>query len=334
MSRTVLAVLGLLAGWQASADEPALVQTVKDAIVSNRDALSHGTMRVRVKLEQPSTKWDVALDEIVHWDGPNILFVYTLKDLGGAYTTLNRGADNAGGVRKACSMLTKDAWFRYNIEANKILIRDRSQFPRERWDRLTQLLDVTPAGCWYRCFPPQGAIGWLEHIGPTARGMRPGSSYSITNVDGDHVVQTRRDPDGGVSEATFSLRQGGNPVSTRYTGTNRRASSEVVTYTWKPVPPGKTFVLQSCEFRSSVPGSPERELSRYRLDVDFIDLTSPSPSTFTLKNMAAFVPKDCMVQDGIRLETYPAHRGEVSTSEVLDDLATGLRSRGFLKPRG
>jgi hypothetical protein len=309
MSCPVIVVLGLLASTQTSTDEAALVQTVKDAIVSNRAALSHGTMRVRVKLEQPSSKWDVALDEIVHWDGPNMCFIYTLTDVGWAYTNPGHGSYKPGDVRNGCFMRTKDALSVYNSEANRIFVRDPSRFPRERLDRLAQLLDVTPAGCWYRCFPPLGAIEWLEHIGPTARGMRPGSSYSIKNVDGDHLVQTRRDPDGGVSEATFSLRLGGNPVSTRYRGTNPRASSEVGTYAWKPLPPGKTFVLQSCEFRTSVPGNAEKELSRYRLDVDFIDVTRPSPSTFTLQNMAGFVPKDCMVQDGIRGDMYPAHGG-------------------------
>jgi hypothetical protein len=308
-----------------------LFRLLKDAQATNIASLSQGTMRARLRYKLPRDKVELDVDTVVHWDGPRAFWLYNVKDAGGILTG-RKISDAASAVSfKGYFMRTPTALYVFNNE-NQLFIRDPRKFSRQ--SQFMKLLDVTPANCWFRGFPPYGTEGplWSELIGRGPRGTKTDGALSITPDGDDRVVQLRKDPDGGTFEVTFSLQQAGNVVRSRYTAGSTKAKSRTGDYVWTKQVPAGLFTLKACEFATYMPGSTRVIYDHYRLDIDYVDLSHPQPSTFTLENMRGYIPSDCIVRDEINARpTSGTARSDVSAAD-FERLAVEIRSRGFLKP--
>ena len=291
-------------------------------------------MKVRVECRSIPKSAAAQLHATIIWNADNTFWIYRLSDPTGTFT-INSEAFDIARAPTGYLLRRGTAYYSYIGATNMVLVHD---FPSDRLPPKIALMDVTPAVTWFRCCPPDLMRPWSEVIGRDSPAQAAGSTIVLRRSGNDKVIQTRSDPDGGVSETTFSLEFGANVIGHRYLGTNPKARSSHGRYKWRKARDG-VCTLDECEFTKSQPGKPDSPDRTYHLNIDYIDLEPPAANSFDLQTLMSYLPEDCIIQDQRSSVTKviphpggPKASDRDRTSQTkLDQLSKDLRARGFLK---
>jgi len=190
------------------ADGPDIVEVLKDAQATNRDAWKRGQAAVRLEITRKESPGVAIMEGDVRWLDANYILRYKVSDPEAVWFH-DRGKSMdlewnyiAKGSKKVITYLT-----RYSV------LNEREPTP----SAIEPLYDLAPPTNFSRCCPPYGLGGrpWTEMIGPSAdtpEVFRSSKFSHITLPNGD-IEQTRVDERGSKVVTVFSARDNLAPRS-------------------------------------------------------------------------------------------------------------------------
>jgi hypothetical protein len=304
---------------------------LRDLLVHNAEGLRQGTTTMRIEHTTGREGRHMEMEAEVHWYDEQYFTRFRVHDSAGELLGRLETKEPLEAQPWDLLLKNREETLGYNGLSHVMLRRPPADnFPTE------PLLHFSPRDLWLKCYPPNGSSGrpWTEMVGLSVTGGSGASSTTeYARIDADRVKQVRRDPDGGVLEMVFSLRDSGNVVSFAYTSRDSGAGDSKGSYRWKML--NGVSVLDHCEISEHLPERVRKLTgrtgeSRYKLDVIKVSLDPVPMSVFAKSSFLQKVADDTQVIDGISNQNYRARPRSVPSGDVFEGLSKQLRTKGFL----
>jgi len=315
-------LLGAIAARRACAEDPrglvegdrALLDLLSAAQVTGQASFPHGALAAKVHSTNVGGALDEAVDVVANvvWSGSSTYWKYR-------QTVLLTG--HAPEITEGEMIETRDLRFHYWPD------RKLAQIVSDGLGGYRPELRLRPDR-WF--VVGVGSRHWsdLFDVGTAQRPPKVAFDKLEVSSDGDEIV-VRRFLDGSFLRITASLKAGGNVVEYEDTTTAEDPMWFRGAYEWKKLP-DKRFWLQHHEYAMAVNGDKSHPNKTYELTVTDFD-PEPAIAADRFRFESLNLPVGTQIQEVSKAGTKRYRQGQKTPTrqELLDELADGLRGKGF-----
>jgi hypothetical protein len=305
---------------RSSAGDAETIAMLRDAQVTNREAMRHGHARIEVVIAKDGAVSPATVEGSLIWSEGDFLLKYRVSDP--AAVRFKR-SPSANGPGWNLLLRTRDGVRIYNSKTGAT--QKRKGGP----GAFDPVLELNPWTQLSHCCPPDadpllGGRAWVEMIGPhpAMQAVAKNSHFEYVTLPGGNIKQTRRDEGGWVNEIVFAIEFDYLPLSLTQFDPGQAIQHEVK-YQYRRV--AKTIVPVEVQSYSVF----DRSAPVMRFTYKYASWDTKPVSRAELWPEEFARDAQGLKQTGAARRAEPERK---VTDDMLRTLGEQMRSQGFAKP--